>query len=297
MLGTDFNKIFDEKVDKTYSSFLNFPKKNRLFKEALISSIENIYRNLDEQREYDELASLIKTQAVFTPNPTNNSLGISAIDPTGITDYMHLLTVKSKYRQDTFLDITNVKQDITAPNNTKLTINTTRNNLRTYELVEIYGVTGISGINGEKWLKKINNSQFYIFNDKDLTSPPAYLPTEFYVNGGDIYRIWYEYCKPYFSDRKIAIYGKPTMDRPKYEISENNLKFYPLDEECQEVTIDYITNNLVLIDPEDDTIDLELTYPSNFLYTVAKEASKLFAESIKDMELLQTSSMELAEEK
>lgn len=296
MFGIDFDKIFDLKIDKSYSSFLNNTKKLALFKEALISTIETDYRKLDEQREYDDISSVIKTNTVYTPDASNNSIFTKGTGTPKIANYKHLLTVKAKYIQDTYWNVVGAKNNY--PNATTIIINTARNNLRSGEYLQISGLVGIPIINGFRYIRRLNNTHFDLYSDKDLTVPIVMtVPQQSYTSGGDILRVWYKYATQYYSDRKTGIYGKPTVEKPKWEISENKLIMYPLDEVCKEITIDYITDNLVLIDPTDTTIDLELTYPTNFLYTVAKEAARLFAESIKDAELWQTSTIELAEEK
>lgn len=85
--GIDLNRIFDAKIDKAYSGFYNSIKKNDLFKEALTKSIEERYRGLDEQKEYDDLSSLIKLNQVFALN--NNKIYVT---PIHISDISGALT-------------------------------------------------------------------------------------------------------------------------------------------------------------------------------------------------------------
>ncbi len=68
MTGSEFSLIFDNKIDKSYSAFYNTTKKDRLFKEALLSCIEKKYRSMDTQKEYDEISTSIKTGIVYSLN-------------------------------------------------------------------------------------------------------------------------------------------------------------------------------------------------------------------------------------
>jgi len=283
MVGTEFDRIVLNKIDESYSGYISPPKKKRLFKEALILAIEEKYRQLDTQKEYDELSPVIKTEATFTP--VNNAIFTKGSITPVISDYEHLLAVKSKYIINTDLTITGASRE------TPIVITVSeQNNLRSKEQIEIKDVTGNTNANGTHFIKKINSKKFSLFSDKNLLTGIA--SNAQYINGGKISRIFYNYNKTFFSDRKISVFGQPTITNPKYEIAENQIKFYPAEETTTEITLDYITKTTVFIDPEDNTIELEDTYSFKFLIHVANIASKLIAEMLRDQELLQTSSLE-----
>ncbi len=283
MFGTEFKKIFDNKAGHPYSGFLDNIKLTRLFKEALILAIEEKYKTLETQKEYDELAAIIKTAATFTPS--SNQINIKGSTTPIIRDYKHLLAVKSKYTVSTLLTVTDVSR--TTP--IVLTVSE-RNNLRTGERLTIVDVLGNINANGTYYVKKISNKRIALYTDKELTAGRP--SSAQYVSGGSMSRIYYNWCKPYYSDRKIAVYGKPSLQHPKFEVADSKLKFYPDDETVQEITIDYITTAAVFVNPVNDTVNLEGTYPIKFLYHILNVATRLYAERFRDTEALQTSTLE-----
>lgn len=283
MNGVEFDKIFQNKVDESYTGYTNTAKKTRIFKEALILAIEEKYKDLDTQKEYDELSSVIKTEKTFSPS--GNAIYTKGSTTPVIDDYEHLLAVKSKYLVNTNLTITG------ASRTTPIVITVSgQNNLRSKEQLVISGITGNTNANGTFYIKKVNSKKFALYSDKELITKVA--SSAQYVSGGVIKRMYYNYCKPYLSDQKIGVFGNPTVTNPKFGTSNGQLKFYPTTETTTEITIDYITKATVFIDPEDNVVDLEDTYPYKFLLHVNNISCRLVAEMLRDKELLQTSALE-----
>jgi hypothetical protein len=284
--GVEFGVIFDRKIDKSYSNYYNATKKNQLFKEALITAIETKYRQLDQQKEYDEINSVIKTEEVFTP--TNNQLFITTAGSPNISDYRHLLAVKCKYTEPLSFTVSGA----TKASPIVISINES-NNLRDKEQIIISGVTGNTSANGTFYIKKRGSKKAELYNDKNFTSPT--FGNNNYVSGGSISRVHYQYAKPYISDRKISIYGRPTADHPKFEIATGKLKLFPSDKVCSEITLDYITTTAVFVDVNNSVIDLELTYPYKFLVFVAEIAAKMFGAEVKDKEMFDFANLDTKE--
>jgi len=360
MTGSEFSSIFDLKIDKAYSGFLNSTKKDRLFKEALLLSIEKKYRGLDKEKEYDEISSAIKTNVTYSLN--NNTIAtapiqitlISAVSttvtvttfnehnlaigdsgtiagvtggitningtfivtsvisnfsftftasgaPTGgytlnsgyityskmISDYIHLLTVKTTFSQE----LQGVEIESISNSSPIVIMLEGQNNLRSGEMVLISGVSGNTNANGYRYIDKINKSRIGLYSDAKLTVPVSG-NSKFFV-GGTISRVSEKYATQYVSDTKISAFSRPTSSGPHYEIVRNKIKFYPLTETCSSIAIDYISSNIRYILSTDTATDLEHYYPAKFLYYVADEAANLFAQSVKDGELFQTSDFEL----
>ena len=66
MLTTnDILKLFNQKIDKTYTGYFDNYKLNRWFYEALLEGVENKYLKLDQQKIYDELRWLVSTEQPF----------------------------------------------------------------------------------------------------------------------------------------------------------------------------------------------------------------------------------------
>lgn len=278
MTGLQLFKYFQQKAGYAYTGSLVTATANDLFRDALISSLEKKYRELLDQKEYDEIRSIIKTEKIFAL--TNNAINITPI--SGIVDYWHLLTVKAKFTKNTFYTVAE------AINATPIIVEIKqRNNLRTGERLLLASVIGNTNTNGLRYAKKINQSKIALYSDKDFQTAIAGNGT--YTGGGTISRIHYEYCKMQRSDTKIGEFNKADIDFPLYEITENLLKIYPIDEVCEEITIDYVSNppTSAIIQVQDNVIDLELFYPVKFLYYVIDSARTIFAEKYRDPQLYQ----------
>ena len=68
MTGVEINQIYSQQIGQTYSGIEDIPKKNRRFKKALINAIEEKYRNLNEQREFEEYTRMVNEQNARPPN-------------------------------------------------------------------------------------------------------------------------------------------------------------------------------------------------------------------------------------
>jgi hypothetical protein len=200
-----------------------------------------------------------------------------------VPDYWHLLTTRAKYVKDSYYTITGA----TNASPIRITIGQ-RNNLRTGQKVSIANVGGNTNANGVRYIKTINSYQFEIYADKDLQTP--IVGNAAYTSGGEVLRIFYEYCERVFSDQKLAPFKKSTIDIPGVEVGDNFMKFYPADETCSEISLDYIalpTGNLI-IDITNNIIDLEIYYPQKFLFFILEEAVIIFSDKTRDTELRQT---------
>lgn len=285
MVGTEFSAILDLKVDKAYSSFLTTTEKNRIVKEAIIKTLQLKYKELDEQGERDQLSAFIKTNQVFTPS--SNQVFLSNVGSPYISDYSNLFSVKAKFAQlIPGLAITN------ATNATPILVTFTGyNNIRTGEQLTISGVVGNPAANGTFYVNKINNNQFKLYSDKSLTTGVAGNGT--YSSGGTISRVFYNYCQPLVSDKKIDPYAQGTVRVPRFEIANQAIKIYPSDSTCSEISVDYLAIPSLFIDVSNGSTDIELTYPIDLLYDIADRFAQLFSESFKDGDLFQMSNFEI----
>jgi len=66
--GLDLSKLFDDKIDNSYSDYVSAAKKQRAFDNAFLRIIENKYRGMDTQKEFDELSELIVIDKEFDIN-------------------------------------------------------------------------------------------------------------------------------------------------------------------------------------------------------------------------------------
>ncbi len=226
--------------------------------------------------------SIILTSNIGTH--TANTGGISVISQSGITkiisDYGDLLMLKAKYNHTLDLQVTNA----TNAQPIRITVNK-RNNIKTTEKINISGINGNTNANGTYYLKKINTYQYDLYEDKDLLNPVG--GNGIFGGIGKIIRPYYKVCTPSLSSKKISVYNEPTISNPQFEGADTQLKILPSDSVCSEITCDYIRYDLVLIDAANTAIDLELTYPFDFLMEVVDRAALIFYERTKDLEGVQ----------
>lgn len=81
--GLDLSKLFDDKIDNSYSDYVSVPKKQRAFDNAFLRIIENKYRGMDTQKEFDELSELLVIDRNITVN--NNRFRTKPIPLTSIS--------------------------------------------------------------------------------------------------------------------------------------------------------------------------------------------------------------------
>lgn len=358
--GLTLSRYFDQKTGSAYTNFLDATKKNRLFKDAVISLIERVYKSDFEQKQWDEISFVTKTQFVIPvqndfivtapiqiTNIVNVALtvtvttalphglisgqtitlqnvqGIVSTAPingsaftltvttsntltfvvaafagayvanTGsvtstlfLNDYWHLLSIKCKYNSNLYNIVVSDASNTTP---IKIKLNS-RNNIRTGEQITISGVLGNTDANGIFFVKSLNDFSISLYADINFQTPIA--GNGNYISGGILKRTVYNYAVPLTSDMKIGVLNIPTVVDPYFEIADNQIKLYPLTENCVESTVDYIRQPNVIIDVADNAIDLTTYYPEKFLFAMVDEASVIFAELSRDLELAQMASAE-----
>jgi hypothetical protein len=280
MTGVEINQIYSQQIGQTYSGIEDIAKKNRRFKKALINAIEEKYRNLNEQREFDEIRSLISTQE-FTP--TNNYVDFSA------SNTAHVLSVKAKYKRIipglTIKDITNTSPivlDLFTPNN-----------IRTGDTIMLENVLGNTAANGEFLAIVKNRYKIELYTANGPTAGNGQFVQSPLTT---ISRVFYNYCQFLKSDEKISSFKGATEDYPLYEISNNKIVFYPYAQGSiapSKVTIDQISNATVFFDLNDNTIDYSVTYPDKFIYHVIDTAAKDFNVTFRDYQNAQATDQQI----
>lgn len=281
MTGVEINQIFSQQIGQTYSGVEDIAKKNRRFKKALINAIEEKYRNLNEQREYDELRDVIKTNVVATL--VNNTINII------LNDISHVLAIKVKYKKP----ITGlVIKDIT--NTSPITLNLfTPNNIRTGDVLLLENVVGNLSANGEYNAITKNRFKIDLYTNNGPTSGNGQFvqsPTT------TISRVYYNYCQFLKSDEKISSFKQATEDYPLYEISFNEIKVYPYVPGTIvpiQATVDYISRTVTYFDLSDPVTDYTNIYPEKFIYHVVDLAAKDFDISFRDYQNSQATDQQI----
>ncbi len=89
--GLTLSRYLDQKVGAAYTGFLDSTKKNRLFKDALISIIERVYKADYDQKQWDEISTVTKTQYVVPVQ--NNIIQTAPITITAISYGFPYITI------------------------------------------------------------------------------------------------------------------------------------------------------------------------------------------------------------
>ncbi len=274
--GADILKYLNQKIGHAYTGYLDIFKANRLIKDATAQAIEDKYRTLSKQKNYDEIRNFIAANWTFILAGDAVYLGSG-----GVTDYLHLLAVKVYFEQPLFLSFTSQN---TTP---LLLVFTKRNNLRTGEQVTIAGVTGNTNANGTFFIKRLNDYKYVLYADQNFQTPIVGNGTG---TNGTIARVFFNYAKPYVSDAKIGVLNVPTVEDPAYETANGKLILHPTGGKY--ILMDYI-KIFTDIDTANTTFDYETLYPYKFIQYIINKSVVLFAEQERDTELYQEGNAQL----
>lgn len=123
MTGQDFTNLFNLKTDNAYSQYYDpTVQLPLLFQEGLVEAIEKKYNKRADQKDYDDISSLIKTSTVYGIN--NNKIYTSAINISNVTNIGTAVTVTTSLTHNIIigqsaiisgaLDITNINGTFTV---------------------------------------------------------------------------------------------------------------------------------------------------------------------------------------
>ena len=115
--GLDLKRLFEDKIDNSYSDYVSDPKMQRAFDNAFLRIIENKYRGLDTQKEFDELSELMVIDQVMLIN--NNRFRTVAVPIssvlTGATTTFNFAAEHNLIEGDTFV-VSDVAGTLTGVN-------------------------------------------------------------------------------------------------------------------------------------------------------------------------------------
>lgn len=271
MTGAQFYTLLQQKIDKAYSAYIDTGKADRIIEDTIYRLCERIYRDLDAQKDYDELWSLLIKDEVKTVAAPYFDL--SGLDRT----YMHLFRVACTYK--TLLG--SLARVTTGSGPYVTTFTSSGHSARVGDNVAVLTVTGT--------VTATTKTTFTISSASTIDpSAPVYLVRTFEAS-------------PYFSDRKRDVYHIPTIYHPKYQIQNrvvgtaNNKALY-LFPQADGIVIDYFsqptaaTGHIFL-----STGSTQITaYTEKFLYRLADECVMTYAGQVRDPELRQSSAQDIA---
>ena len=283
MTGDQIRRVLAKQIGMDYTGGVVPLKVNQIMERALIRAFEKHYMNLVTQGDYDNIRSIVKTNATYTPTANVVTTVVGGTAANNIPDYYHLLAVKAQFN----VPLSGVSFSA-ATNATPIVVTITgQNNIATGDSLFISGSLGNTNVNGLRYIKMINSTKAELYSDPRFLNPVV--GNGVYVAGSaSVSRYFNDFCVRYYSDRKIGSYASPDADCPKFdnyiEPSSGNagFLFYPSDLPCVSVTMDYLTTAPLYIDLADTVVDVEEFYPRQFIYIIINETAMLLAGEYKD---------------
>ena len=283
MTGNELWLYTQALIDKDYSDWFSIPKANRLFRAAIFNVIEQKVSAMDSQKIYDELSHLIKTDV-----PINGIANNTIVKSVSISDYMRLLSI------GVFVEANPIKgayiDSVSGLNPTSIRFNI-NTPYRSGTMVKTSTITATTG-ETSFYLDQVSNKKFKLYKDKQLQLPAS---ANIYTANPTVVEVFFEYCTPLVSDRKINNIARPTSFDPMYEDSDGSIVIHPRSLPCTSAMIDYVAIPTVFVDVNNMIIDLELTYPAKFLYSIANEFANIFAASTRDDGLYRSTENEIVQ--
>ena len=230
----------------------------------------------------DVVVSAVTETTITIPTGVTTGAFVSGevVTPESLTDYMHLFAIRASYR---FAGEDDIKAITCSPQSIYIHL-TNRSKLRDKEQIIVADVVGATGANGVKYVRQAGNRKYQLFEDKDLLVPTV--ATSAYLSGGTISTVRENACFPIKPDIEyIQKVDKPSKSFPRYQIADNALILEPATDSVS-ARVDYIKLPFE-IDPEDDTINLNLYISEEMIQYILDYAARLFDLETKDINSLQ----------
>lgn len=209
--------------------------------------------------------------------------------PKIMSDYWHYLDYGSaRFTHPTLFTVT----ASTNSNPIKITLNK-RSYLRSGDQVVIAGITGNTNVNGTRFLKQLQETQYFLYSDAGLTTPVVGNGTQSGI--GTVSQVYNSTIKFKRSQEKGQVYGEPTVQDPYFQESKILIKILPTSDVCDQLTLDYIIKPTVFISTANATIDLSDHYPEFFQHRIISETAKLLSFALRDGQLTQGESILIQE--
>jgi hypothetical protein len=259
MTGAQFWSYLQQKIDKTYSAYLDNTKANSLIKESMYRMVDKFWRGLSFEREDDEMVGFMIRDFAVTP-----AAGIIDIK-TLLPNYMHILRMGVRYEVNVV--VTSVAgTTLTSANHKLRKGNTVKLGVTSYTVTKVKGDTFDLGTAG------LSTGTYKQIVDKE--------------------------AKQMVGDRKNGAFHKADFITPRFEsnsaggVTPRSFKVTPAPATC---TIDYIRTPAVDIDVANTTAILEDYYGMKFLYRLMDECVLNFGAQTKDYPTKQSAQQDIIE--
>jgi hypothetical protein len=259
MTGAQFWSYLQQKIDKTYSAYLDNSKANALIKESMYRLVDKYWRGLSFEREDDEMVGLMIRD--FAVTPVAGIIDIKTLLP----NYMHIMRMGVRYE---------VNVVVTAVSGTTLT--SANHKLRKGNTVKLgatsYTVTKVKGDTFDLGTAGLSTGTYKQIVDKE--------------------------AKQMVGDRKNGAFHSASFATPRFEslntgtATPRGFKVTPAPATC---TVDYMRIPPVDIDVANTVIILEDYYGMKFLYRLMDECVLNFGAQTKDYPTKQSAQQDIIE--
>lgn len=269
MTGAQFWSYLQQKIDKTYSAYLDNTKANSLISEGMVRMLDKFWFTLSFEREADEMNALIIKNKLVTP-----VAGVAKINngSTGAADeipnYAHILRLLANYEFSLVVSA--------ADQNTLTSID---HKLRKGSTIKLGGTTYlVSKVKGDTFQAKTTAGVY-------ATATGTY--TWFYSK--DVYQM--------SSDRKNGAFHTASIITPRFEFSNTGTVPKALTVTPAPTTfyVDYVRTPPQTIDVTNTAIDLNTYYSNKFLYRLMDECVVIFGAQTKDYNTKQSGMQDIVD--
>jgi hypothetical protein len=205
----------------------------------------------------------------------------SVITPQMLLDYMHLNSVKPKYK---YLADAKIATVLSTPTSITIILDQL-SSLRSGSEVVIAGIQSTTNANGTFFVQQVGSYSYRLYTD-DKLADRAVGNAKFVDQGLVSFYIVKEselafQAKP----DQIDTYDKPTKQFPRWRFTMNSMVIEPT-EDIVSATFNYLRLSPFVIDPEDDATDLLLFVPQEMIEFLIDKAAQLFDLETKDVQSL-----------
>lgn len=271
--GDEIRRIFAQQIGQTYTGIEDLPKQNRRFRKAMINAIEAKYRVLDEEREFDELKNVLRTDVVI--NPVNSEINMLS------NNIEHVMSCSVTYRKP--VDGVILKS---ASNTTPIQLEfLLPNSIRQGERLYIQGIQGNLNANGISYSRILNSKKISLYSDRYFTQPKAGSGDYLKSTQVRMFREVVNVCNYLRSDAKNSAWMVADETNPMYAVADGVIKLYPKLTQggaAQSAVVDFVRSDITFFDLANATFDYETVYSKKFIYYVISFAAKDFSDSFRD---------------
>jgi len=267
MTGAQFWSYLQQKIDKTYSAYLDNTKANSLISEGFFRMLDKFWFSQSFEREADEMNAFIIKDKSVTPVAGVCKINLGSTGAADeIPNYLHIISVQSNFEESLL---------VTASGTTLTSVG---HKLRKGSIVTLGGATyTVSKVSGDTFQAK--------------TSLGVYAST------AGTYT--WKYSKDAFqmaSDRQGGAFHKANLATPRFEFFYNGTqKVMRIVPNPATANIDYIRTPPQSIDVANTVIDLNTYYSNKLLFRLMDECVVIFGAQTKDYNTKQSGMQDIVD--